>query len=247
MATAKDGGVSNAAQAEIQTLALDAALAALTRLGKFAKGENERIALAASQELLSRAFGGTLSTPTEGQANSAQPLAIGVLRFGSEGMEPERRAAVSPDVKELEAMARRAWRERGVVILWPDRIKDNRKREQLLKSILTLTVRSTWSLNEMEANTTRLVKLAVASKPNAQRSAMGPCCIAATGRRSTGLVSSNCVTCELICTGSGAGKTPTRTLRLSRLESAQRSDHEDHPYLSSERTSDLGHACPGKD
>jgi len=26
------------------------------------------------------------------------------------------------DSKEMEAMARRAWRERGIVILWPDRI-----------------------------------------------------------------------------------------------------------------------------
>ena len=36
------------------------------------------------------------------------------------------------DAKEMEAMARRAWRERGVVILWPDRIKDAWDRQHVL-------------------------------------------------------------------------------------------------------------------
>jgi hypothetical protein len=34
------------------------------------------------------------------------------------------REAPPADPKELEAMARRAWRERGIAILWPDKIKD---------------------------------------------------------------------------------------------------------------------------
>lgn len=34
--------------------------------------------------------------------------------------------------KEMEAMARRAWRERGIVILWPDRIKDEWDRQHVL-------------------------------------------------------------------------------------------------------------------
>jgi len=36
------------------------------------------------------------------------------------------------DSKEMEAMARRAWRERGIVILWPDRIKDEWDRQHVL-------------------------------------------------------------------------------------------------------------------
>jgi len=36
------------------------------------------------------------------------------------------------DAKELEAMAKRAWRERGIVILWPERIKDEWDRQHVL-------------------------------------------------------------------------------------------------------------------
>ena len=43
-----------------------------------------------------------------------------------------REPAAPADAKELEAMARRAWRERGIVILWPDRIKDAWDRQHVL-------------------------------------------------------------------------------------------------------------------
>ena len=36
------------------------------------------------------------------------------------------------DAKEMDAMARRAWRERGIVILWPDRIRDDWDRQHVL-------------------------------------------------------------------------------------------------------------------
>ncbi len=36
------------------------------------------------------------------------------------------------DAKEMEAMARRAWRERGIVILWPDKIRDEWDRQHVL-------------------------------------------------------------------------------------------------------------------
>lgn len=36
------------------------------------------------------------------------------------------------DAKELEAMARRAWRERGIVILWPEKIRDDWDRQHIL-------------------------------------------------------------------------------------------------------------------
>jgi hypothetical protein len=36
------------------------------------------------------------------------------------------------DRKEMEAMVRRAWQERGIVILWPDRIKDAQDRRHVM-------------------------------------------------------------------------------------------------------------------
>jgi hypothetical protein len=42
------------------------------------------------------------------------------------------REAPPADPKELEAMARRAWRERGIAILWPDKIKDAWDRQHIL-------------------------------------------------------------------------------------------------------------------
>lgn len=42
------------------------------------------------------------------------------------------------DLKELEAMARRAWRERGIVILWPDKIRDVWDRQHILNVVNNL-------------------------------------------------------------------------------------------------------------
>lgn len=39
---------------------------------------------------------------------------------------------VPPDAKALDEMARRAWRERGIVILWPERIRDDWDRQHVL-------------------------------------------------------------------------------------------------------------------
>ena len=36
------------------------------------------------------------------------------------------------DAKEMEAMARRAWQERGIAILWPDKIRDEWDRQHIL-------------------------------------------------------------------------------------------------------------------
>jgi len=49
--------------------------------------------------------------------------------------------AVQPpalDSKEMEAMARRAWRERGIVILWPDKIMDEWDRQHVLNIAASL-------------------------------------------------------------------------------------------------------------
>ena len=43
-----------------------------------------------------------------------------------------REAPAPADAKEMETMARRAWRERGIVILWPDKIKDTWDRQHIL-------------------------------------------------------------------------------------------------------------------
>jgi hypothetical protein len=43
-----------------------------------------------------------------------------------------RTAQPTLDTKEMEAMARRAWRERGIAILWPDRIRDEWDRQHIL-------------------------------------------------------------------------------------------------------------------
>ena len=43
-----------------------------------------------------------------------------------------RSAQRSADAKEMEAMARRAWRERGIIIVWPDKIRDEWDRQHVL-------------------------------------------------------------------------------------------------------------------
>ena len=49
------------------------------------------------------------------------------------GMHRSRSGPTAPtDPKEMEAMARRAWQERGIVILWPERIKDEWDRQHVL-------------------------------------------------------------------------------------------------------------------
>jgi len=49
-----------------------------------------------------------------------------------------RQAETPPDPKQMEAMARRAWRERGILILWPDRIKDAWDRQHVLNIAIDL-------------------------------------------------------------------------------------------------------------
>lgn len=79
-------GVAGTAKAvDLRLLAREAALAALQRLADLSRSEDERIALAATQELLNRAFGKAVAAGTE-DAPGAQPLIVRIVRFG----EPER-------------------------------------------------------------------------------------------------------------------------------------------------------------
>jgi hypothetical protein len=43
-----------------------------------------------------------------------------------------RTPSMSADSKEMETMARRAWLERGIVILWPERIRDAWDRQHVV-------------------------------------------------------------------------------------------------------------------
>jgi hypothetical protein len=67
---------------DLRLLARDAALAALKRLSDLSRSEDERIALAATQELLNRAFGKATASGAEEAPAATQPLVIKIVRFG---------------------------------------------------------------------------------------------------------------------------------------------------------------------
>ena len=69
-----------AATVDLRLLARDAALAALLRLADLSRSEDERIALAATQELLNRAFGKTSAAGAD-EAPETQPLVIKIVKF----------------------------------------------------------------------------------------------------------------------------------------------------------------------
>jgi hypothetical protein len=68
--------------ADLRLLARDAALAALKRLSDLSRSEDERVALAATQELLNRAFGKATASGADEAPATAQPLVIKIVRFG---------------------------------------------------------------------------------------------------------------------------------------------------------------------
>ena len=43
-----------------------------------------------------------------------------------------RRTPMPPDAKQMEVMARRAWLERGIIILWPEKITNEWDRQHVL-------------------------------------------------------------------------------------------------------------------
>ena len=67
--------------ADLRVLARDAALAALKRLSDLSRSEDERVALAATQELLNRAFGKASAVGAE-EGPATQPLIIKIVKFG---------------------------------------------------------------------------------------------------------------------------------------------------------------------
>lgn len=76
----RDAGIA-AEPADLRLLARDAALAALKRLADLSRSEDARVALAATQELLNRAFGKASSVAAE-ESPAAQPLIIRIVKFG---------------------------------------------------------------------------------------------------------------------------------------------------------------------
>jgi hypothetical protein len=67
--------------ADLRLLARDAALAALKRLADLSRSEDERVALAATQELLNRAFGKASATGATDDTPASQPLVVKIVRF----------------------------------------------------------------------------------------------------------------------------------------------------------------------
>jgi len=82
---ARNGGAAAADKAvgstDLRVLARGAALAALERLAALSQSEDERVALAATQELLNRAFGKTPGASAD-EAASARPVIVKIVRFG---------------------------------------------------------------------------------------------------------------------------------------------------------------------
>jgi hypothetical protein len=74
---------------DMRALARDAALAAIARLTALSNSEDERIALAASQELLNRAFG-KIGAGAEEAVAAPQQLVIKIVRFSdADGAKPD--------------------------------------------------------------------------------------------------------------------------------------------------------------
>jgi hypothetical protein len=78
-------GQDTAPNGDLRSLARDAALAALKRLSDLSRSEDERIALAATQELLNRAFGKASASSGE-ESGVTQPLIIKIVKFGETGL-----------------------------------------------------------------------------------------------------------------------------------------------------------------
>ncbi len=76
---AADGQKTDAA--DLRVLARDAALAALKRLADLSRSEDERVALAATQELLNRAFGKAMAAGGE-EVPASRALIIKIVKFG---------------------------------------------------------------------------------------------------------------------------------------------------------------------
>lgn len=69
--------------ADLRMLARDAALAALKRLADLSRSDDERVALAATQELLNRAFGKAAAPGAGEDATASRPLIVKIVRFGA--------------------------------------------------------------------------------------------------------------------------------------------------------------------
>lgn len=78
----KVGGRSDKAKTtDLRLLARDAALAALKRLADLSRSDDERVALAATQELLNRAFGKASAAGAD-ETPAAQSLIVKIVKFG---------------------------------------------------------------------------------------------------------------------------------------------------------------------
>lgn len=86
---------------DIRSLARDAAVAAIARLRALSDSDDERVALAATQELLNRAFGKVGIAGGEEQSSGSQPpLVIKIVRFGGDADALEGAATVAAEPGE---------------------------------------------------------------------------------------------------------------------------------------------------
>ena len=69
---------------DIRGLAREAAVAAIARLRTLSNSDDERVALAATQELLNRAFGKVAAGGDEQGSAAQPPLVIKIVRFGGD-------------------------------------------------------------------------------------------------------------------------------------------------------------------
>jgi hypothetical protein len=74
---------------QMRALARGAATAAIARLVALSNSEDERVALAATQELLNRAFGKTGAAPGEEPSGAPQQLVVKIVRFGDMSAAPD--------------------------------------------------------------------------------------------------------------------------------------------------------------
>jgi hypothetical protein len=74
---------------DMRAIARKAAFAAIARLSELSNSEDERVALAATQELLNRAFGKIGAAASDDQGAAAQQLVIKIVRFAAENVEAQ--------------------------------------------------------------------------------------------------------------------------------------------------------------
>lgn len=78
---------------DMRALAREAAMSAIARLAELSNSGDERVALAATQELLNRAFGKIPAAGGDDASAASQQLVVKIVRFGAEDAPVDRKGA----------------------------------------------------------------------------------------------------------------------------------------------------------